>query len=327
MHLRGIGLLALGAAVVDAFVDTSPFILASTSELLGSSAQLKTASSLSDEIASALSTCPSDYYVIASQPGVHVSDFSKPKSAPWLYEKLSGKDKAIKSSFSVSEVSGELDAKYVQDLLEKKCGAQATHVDASSEFFSASDLIEQVKLMRRLAGSYPSSFEKGPRVISVDFPALPAAATDRTYQLQHNGSWTWTFQNSNYMDSLFLDGFLADIVDRTSSKKYTVIYITSPREIVDGEQSESFMYHSDVDSQEPVHMDLKRDYASNAREGSTQSVFEEYQFLTPGIFMGLIAGFAFLAILYVGFSALTSLQVPYAAFEKDTAPSSQKKQQ
>lgn len=43
--------------------------------------------------------------------------------------------------------------------------------------------------------------------------------------------------------------------------------------------------------------------------------------------MGLIAGFAFLAILYVGFSALTSLQVPYAAFEKDTAPSSQKKQQ
>ncbi|GAD94065.1 conserved hypothetical protein [Paecilomyces variotii No. 5] len=318
MHLRGIGLLTLGAAVVDAFVDTSPFILASTSDLandelysrlLGSSAQLKTASSLSAEIASALSTCPSDYYVIASQPGVHVSDFSKPKSAPRLYEKLSGKDSAIKSSFSVSEVSGELDAQYVQDLLEKKCGAQTTHVDASSEF-SASDSDQQYMLIRRLAGSYPSTFEKGPRVISVDFPALPSAATDRAYQLQHN------------------DGFLADIVDRISSKKYTIIYVTSPREVADGEQSESFMYHSDVDSQEPVHMDLKRDYASNAREGSSgQSVFEEYQFLTPGIFMGLIAGFAFLAILYVGFSALTSLQVPYAAFEKDTAPSSQKKQQ
>ncbi|KAJ9388763.1 hypothetical protein DTO063F5_2411 [Paecilomyces variotii] len=292
MHLRGIGLLTLGAGVVNAFVDTSPFILASTSELLGSSAQLKTASSLSDEIASALSTCPSDYYVIASQPGVHVSDFSKPKSAPRLYEKLSGKDKAIKSSFSVSEVSGELDARYIQELLEKKCGTQTTHIDAST-------------------GSYPSSFEKGPRVISVDFPVLPSAATDRRHQLQHN------------------DGFLADIVDRISSKKYTVIYVTSPRELIDGEQSESFMYHPDVDSQEPVHMDLKRDYASNARrEGSgSQSVFEEYQFLTPGIYMGLIAGFAFLAILYVGFSALTSLQVPYAAFEKDTAPNSQKKQQ
>lgn len=32
MHLRGIGLLTLGAAVADAFIDTSPFILASTSE-------------------------------------------------------------------------------------------------------------------------------------------------------------------------------------------------------------------------------------------------------------------------------------------------------
>lgn len=80
---------------------------------------------------------------MASQPGVHVSDFSKPKSAPRLYEKLSGKDKAIKSSFSVSEVSGELDAKYIQELLEKKCGAQTTHIDASSELFYASDYIQQ----------------------------------------------------------------------------------------------------------------------------------------------------------------------------------------
>lgn len=32
MHLRGIGLLTLGTGVVNAFVDTSPFILASTSE-------------------------------------------------------------------------------------------------------------------------------------------------------------------------------------------------------------------------------------------------------------------------------------------------------
>lgn len=43
--------------------------------------------------------------------------------------------------------------------------------------------------------------------------------------------------------------------------------------------------------------------------------------------MCFIAGFVCLAIFYVGLSALTSLQVPYAAFERDTAPSSQKKQQ
>jgi len=43
--------------------------------------------------------------------------------------------------------------------------------------------------------------------------------------------------------------------------------------------------------------------------------------------MGLLAVFVCLAIFYVGLTALTSLQVPYAAFERDTAPGAQKKQQ
>lgn len=118
---------------------------------------------------------------------MHVSDFSKPKSAPRLYEKLSGKDKEIKSSFSVNEVSGELDAKYIQDLLEKKCGAQTTHIDASSELPCSTSYVPVRYTDGYTAGSYPSSFEKGPRVISVDFPALPLAATERKHQLQHNG--------------------------------------------------------------------------------------------------------------------------------------------
>ena len=48
---------------------------------------------------------------------------------------------------------------------------------------------------------------------------------------------------------------------------------------------------------------------------------------SAGIFMGFMASFLFLAILYIGLSALLSLQVPYAAFEKDTSASVQKKQQ
>jgi hypothetical protein len=43
--------------------------------------------------------------------------------------------------------------------------------------------------------------------------------------------------------------------------------------------------------------------------------------------MGLIAGFVFIVILYIGLSALMSLQVSYAAFEKDTSSTVQKKQQ
>lgn len=43
--------------------------------------------------------------------------------------------------------------------------------------------------------------------------------------------------------------------------------------------------------------------------------------------MCLFALFLFFAILFVGLKALLSLEVPYAAFEKDTFSTVQKKQQ
>jgi len=57
------------------------------------------------------------------------------------------------------------------------------------------------------------------------------------------------------------------------------------------------------------------------------SLFERYQFFTPGIFMGFVAGFIMLSILYVGLSALSSLEVSYGAFDKEMGPAAQKKQQ
>lgn len=82
------------------------------------------------------------------------------------------------------------------------------------------------------------------------------------------------------------DGFLADIIDRIPSSKYTLLYATSPREYPD---SDSTTQHpSDgVPYQDPLHMELKRDYSTHSRrEGSKtpQSLFQEYQYLTPGLF-------------------------------------------
>jgi len=42
--------------------------------------------------------------------------------------------------------------------------------------------------------------------------------------------------------------------------------------------------------------------------------------------MGLIAFFIFILITYIGVNALGSLQVPYAAFEKDTSAAIKKQQ-
>ncbi|KAJ5096918.1 hypothetical protein N7456_007639 [Penicillium angulare] len=294
MHLSRFGLLALGAAAVDAFRDTSPFFMASTSELLTNSAYIKNGASVYDEISSALSTCPSDYYVVVSQPGVHSTDFSTRKSAPRLGAKMLGKDRSIHSKMSVNEVVGELDAKQIKSLLVEKCGAETTAIDASS-------------------GSYPTYFESGPRVIDIEFAMLPLS-NSRASQLSDN------------------DGLLADIIDRIpSSSKYTILYVTSPREFP---ESDSVVYEPFEEfNHDGVHMDLKRDYSARADSspsdslGRQTSLFDEYQYFTPGLFMGFLASFFFLMILYIGVSALSSLQVSYAAFEKDTSGAVQKKQQ
>ncbi|RAL15634.1 Ac45/VOA1 transmembrane domain-containing protein [Aspergillus homomorphus CBS 101889] len=291
MRLGTLSLLALGATTTSAFRDTSPFFLASTSENLSTSAQLKTASSLLEDLSSKLSGCPSDYYVIASQPGVHSNDFSTLKSAPRLGAKLTGKDRTIRSKTIVNEVVGVLEARKVQELIEAECGAQSTIIDAS-------------------AGTYSPDFGAVPRVIRLDFPVLPQGS-ERRHQLSDN------------------DGLLSDIVGRLpESKKYTVLYITSPREAVN---SDAGVYQAeDASYQDPVHMDLKRDFSAHGLGDdvpSNKTLFREYHYFTPGIIMGLLASLFCLLILYVGLSALLSLEVPYAAFEKDTAASVQKKQQ
>lgn len=151
MHVSRFGLLALGVAAVDAFRDTSPFFLASTSEyvdtidttrrsystnhtslrVLTNSAYIKSSYSLFKDLSSSLSTCPSDYYVVVNQPGVHSSDFSTRKSAPRLGAKMLGKDKSIRSKMSVNEVGGLLETKDIKSLLEEKCKAQTTVIDGS----------------------------------------------------------------------------------------------------------------------------------------------------------------------------------------------------
>ena len=43
--------------------------------------------------------------------------------------------------------------------------------------------------------------------------------------------------------------------------------------------------------------------------------------------MGFLAGFLLLSILYVAISAIASLQVSYAAFDRESGPLAAKKQQ
>ena len=77
-------------------------------------------------------------------------------------------------------------------------------------------------------------------------------------------------------------------------------------------------------------MDLKRSLApprGNRSVSEQRPLFEKYVFFSPGLFMGLLVGLILVSILWVGISAVSSLKVSYAAFEKDMGPAAQKKVQ
>ena len=47
---------------------------------------------------------------------------------------MTGKDKTIRSTATVHEVVGVLEAKQIQSIIEKECGAQTTVIDGACKF-------------------------------------------------------------------------------------------------------------------------------------------------------------------------------------------------
>ena len=99
-------------------------------------------------------------------------------------------------------------------------------------------------------------------------------------------------------------------------------------------------------------MELKRDFANHKRASGENvtlpegPLFERYQFLSPGmpkqslrrtprpetdadagLFMGILTAVLLLSVLYVAISGVASLQITYAAFDKETGPGKQSKSQ
>merc|ERR1711939_1028497 len=119
----------------------------------------------------------------------------------------------------------------------------------------------------------------------------------------------------------------------SSGPKYTVILLStpatnvSPAQAVVSEKENSIVYEPKF--MEPLHMDLKRDiYARERNESGVvdrRPLFEKYNFLSPGPFMGLLVTLLLLAILSVGIGAISSLEVSYGAFDKEMGPAAQQK--
>lgn len=266
-HLAGALALATSAS---AFSDSSPLVLISTSKFdeQPSSLQIQTSSQALENLRDVLSSCPTDRYLLVSQPGVNALELRGPNgcSMPHLCRAVG--DSRIQGKFVVSEVIGSMSKTGLVDHIRKAC-------------------LEQGK------------------DISVDEIALGPLKSDRAGSLADND-----------------DALTRSFDAITSSDSYSILFIGTPDEQA-----------YEAEFQDPVRMDLKRDvgsFSTRAAGNGTidrRSLFEKYQFFTPGIFMALVTVVVLLSILTVGVKALGSLEVPYGAFDKEMGPAAQKKQQ
>lgn len=62
---------------------------------------------------------------------MHAADYNTKRSAPRLREQVLKKDNSVESSFTVSEVVGDVDVRSLQSMLESNCGAGVMDVDVA----------------------------------------------------------------------------------------------------------------------------------------------------------------------------------------------------
>ncbi|KAI5795043.1 BIG/ATPase V1 complex, subunit S1 [Geopyxis carbonaria] len=303
-------LLPLLASAAYAYTDASPYLLASTSpsfSLPPPVGGIHSTSTFLSLAQSHIASCPSDAYILVSQPGLAASDLARgavhlkstltaPGVAHWAAENVVGVQKE-------GDVEGGMDMEsVVQRLLkaaEEHCGA---HVDG---------------VVDAKTGSFKRFDDMRPKVLRVEFARLPEAREARGKMVAQN------------------DAFLHSVMEMLPTKKWSLFYVSAPSSSTEGLESSTPPSQQQQQHSEDVVAELRRrtayddDAAPSASGNRTHRVgglFENYQFFTPGIFMGYIA-FVFMAmILYVGLSAVSGLEVSYGAFEKENGPGAQKKQ-
>lgn len=126
------------------------------------------------------------------------------------------------------------------------------------------------------------------------------------------------------------DSFLNALLSGLDDQKYIIIYTTTP--VLEHPENtphhELHLYEMDDPFPSALHTDLKRDVEAHASNiTKNMPLFETYQYFNPAIFMGILVAILLFSILYVGVSAVASLQVSYFAFSKEMGPAAQKKQQ
>ncbi|KXS95038.1 hypothetical protein AC578_140 [Pseudocercospora eumusae] len=290
---RSIALLAAASSTY-ALSDSSPFFLLSTEKSQSiPSDQFATASHLEDNLIAALSKCDSNLYFFVTYPGLHSQDLSSNDAMPELQKRLKNSD--YKSTVQIPEVIGITDIARVAHSVSQNCRIE--------EYALKDGMPEHKK--KAIFGP-------------MTFPPLTSDSDARREAVQ---SQDWLFSSQ-----------IKDLI--ANHTKHTIVLAGAPR-TAEEQKNLEWEQENEPPFERNMHTDLKRDLETGFKRQAKKSdnpqdelpLFEKYQFLSPGIFMGLVVFLLLFVILYVGITAIAGLEVSYMSFSKEMGPNAQKKQQ
>ncbi|RFU73460.1 er big1 [Trichoderma arundinaceum] len=130
MHFQAIASLLALSGAANAFYDSSPWVFLSTSPFAKalSADQIQSSSSVLGYAKDVLSTCPTDRYLIVSQPGLNAADLRGPKGCAMPHLCQAVDDKRVKGKAIVSEVVGALADADLSGYIKSACSKKDTTV-------------------------------------------------------------------------------------------------------------------------------------------------------------------------------------------------------
>lgn len=306
--------IAACAATANAFVDTHPFIYFSTEAEQNLDALKNTDLTTFSDLKSTLTTsCPSaSHLLLVTLPGLNAADFEQPTNfGKSILETV--KSNNYPTFITVPEVAGEIDVRDLVSYYKNTCRMKAKEVRYTNQRAGKQEpyVEDAFDMSTGGFGNDERGFgRKGDKTVtSKSLYSMSSLATQRGDEK----SLRDRKKRLQYDESLFLD--LVKMYEDADLESYAVIFMGDAGMVPIRESSE----------QELVKQ-FKREEASNGTYDS-RPLFEKYQFFTPGLFMGLSVTLLLLVILSVGIKAISSLQVSYGAFEKESGPQSAKKAQ
>ncbi|KAI0873610.1 ER protein BIG1 [Hypoxylon argillaceum] len=147
MRLSVTAAIAGFCASAHAFSDSSPFILFSTAKLSRpiSQDQLQSSSKVLESTKQLLSSCPTNHYLLVSQPNLNAGHLNSKAAVPKLSDSLSH----AASSYSVAEVAGEFDVKSIAAYIRETCELPRSAVDVIELSPVPSSAAESAKTLKQ----------------------------------------------------------------------------------------------------------------------------------------------------------------------------------